>query len=252
VAAEIRAAGGQAVASTDSVASEEGAKAIVQTALDAFGSIDIVVNNAGLQIAGPFDVVSPRDFERQIQVNFMGPYYMCRAAWPHMKARGYGRIVNITSSSMTGYGGQSAYGASKGGLWSLTRMLAVEGIPDGIKVNAVSPGGYTRMVTAMLEEASPLLQHAKANMPPELSSPAVAFLAHEACPVTGECIDSSGGEIWRSYMARTPGIVDRDHTIETIAERWDEITGGLRDGELPLATMDTSEWLIKPYTGEKV
>lgn len=247
VVAEIRVAGGMAVADTHSVASEEGAAAIVQTALDTFGGIDIVINNAGLQIAAAFDVMSTADFERQIQVNLMGPYYLCRAAWPHMKAARYGRIVNTTSAAMTGFGGQSAYGASKGGLWSLTRMLAVEGLPLGIKVNAVSPGGYTRMVAAMLESSSPLLQHAKANMPPELSSPAVAFLAHEACPVTGECIDSSGGEVWRSYMARTPGFVDRNHSIETLAEHWDTIMDGASEQLIPLATFDTSAWKIKPY-----
>ena len=251
VAAEIRAAGGKAVADTHSVASEEGAAAIVQTALDAFGSLDILINNAGISINTPFDVMTPRDFQRHIDINLMGPYFMSHAAWPLMKAAGYGRIVNITSSSMTGYSAQAAYAASKGGLWSLTRALAAEGGSHGIKVNAVSPGAFTRMVAAAMEDSSPLLQHAKANLQPELSSPAVAFLAHEACPVTGECIDSVGGEIWRSYMARTAGITDREHTIETLAERWDEIMAGACDGLLGIATFDTSEWQLKPYDGNR-
>jgi hypothetical protein len=168
-----------------------------------------------------------------------------------MKARGYGRIVNTTSASMTGFNAQSAYGASKGGLWSLTRALAAEGEALGIKVNAISPGAYTRMVAAGMEEDSPLLQHSKANLPPELSSPAVAFLCHDACPVTGECIDSVGGEVWRTYIGRTTGIGDRAQTIETLAERWDEVMGGASGQIVGLASFDTSEWKIKPYAGNR-
>jgi NAD(P)-dependent dehydrogenase (short-subunit alcohol dehydrogenase family) len=249
VAAEIRAAGGKAVADTHSVASEEGAAAIIQYALEAFGSVDVLINNAAISITAPFDVMTPRDFARHIEINLMGAYYMAHAAWPHMKASAYGRIVNTTSSSMTGFSDQAAYGASKGGLWSLTRALAAEGAPLGIKVNAVSPGAFTRLAASTMEDSSPLLQHAKANLPAELSSPAVAFLAHDDCPVTGECIDSVGGEVWRSYMARTPGISDRDHTLEILAKRWDEVMAGVCEGALGIASFDTSEWQLKPYLG---
>ncbi|MEO6716491.1 MAG: SDR family NAD(P)-dependent oxidoreductase [Novosphingobium sp.] len=249
VAEEIRAAGGQAIADTHSVASEEGASAIVNAAVNAFGAIDILINNAAISITAPFDVMTPRDFARHIEINLMGAYYMTHAAWPHMKAAGYGRIVNTTSSSMTGYSAQAAYGASKGGLWSLTRALAAEGAALGIKVNAISPGAFTRLVASMMEETSPLLQHSMANLPPQLSSPTVAFLAHEKCPVSGECIDSVGGEVWRSYMARTAGIADREHTIETLAERWDEVMAGACDGALGIASFDTADWQLKPYDG---
>ena len=197
VAAEIRAAGGKAVADTHSVADEHGAAAIVQSALDAFGSVDIVINNAGISIAAAVDEMTPADFRLHIEVNLLGPWYLARAAWPHMKAAGYGRIVNITSGSMAGYANQAAYASSKGGLWSLTRTLATEGIPLGIKANAVNPGAFTRMVAATLQADSPLLEFSRDNLPPELSSPAVAFLAHEQCPVTGECIESVGGEVFR-------------------------------------------------------
>jgi NAD(P)-dependent dehydrogenase (short-subunit alcohol dehydrogenase family) len=249
VAAEIRAAGGKAVADTHSVADEQGAAAIVQTALDAFGGVDIVVNNAGVSIAAAVDAMTPADFRLHIEVNLLGPWYLARAAWPNMKAAGYGRIVNITSASMAGYAQQAAYAASKGGLWSLTRTLATEGEPLGIKANAVNPGAFTRMVSATLEEDSPLLEFSRENLPPELSSPAVALLAHESCPVTGECIEAVGGEVFRHYMARTPGIVDRDHTIETLAERWDEIMAGASDGLIGLAGHDTSGWKVRPYLG---
>lgn len=251
VAEEIRAAGGKAVADTHSVADEHQAAAIVETALDAFGSIDIVINNAGVCFAAAVDEMTPADFRLHIEVNLLGPYYLSRAAWPHMKASGYGRIVNITSGSMAGYASQAAYAASKGGLWSLTRTLATEGAALGIRANAVNPGAFTRMVDAMLEEGSPLLEYSRNNLPPELSSPAVALLAHEACPVNGECIESVGGEVFRHYMARTPGFTDRDHTIETLAARWDEVMAGASDGLIGLAGMDSTEWKIRRYSSER-
>ncbi|MCB2076381.1 MAG: SDR family NAD(P)-dependent oxidoreductase [Novosphingobium sp.] len=250
VAAEIRAAGGNAVANTDTVATVEGAQAIVQTALDAFGSVDILVNNAAISIGAPFNVMTPRDFERHINVNLMGTVWTCRAAWPHMKARGYGRIVNTTSASMTGFAEQTAYCTSKGAVWSLTRSLASEGAAHGIKVNAVSPGAFTRLVSSMLEQDSPLLQHSRENLPPELSSPGVAWLCHADCPVTGECIDSVGGELQRTYIRRTRGFSDRDVTIETVAQRWDEIMDEAGAETVGIGMMDTSGWKIRPYEAE--
>ena len=219
--------------------------------MDAFGGVDIIVNNAAISIAATFAEMTARDFQRHIDINLMGPVWTSRAAWPHMKAAGYGRIVNITSSSMTGFSAQAAYGTSKGGLWSLTRALAAEGGALGIRVNAVSPGAFTRLVASSMEDTSPLLQHARANLPPELSSPAVAYLAHEDCPVNGECIDSVGGEVYRSYMARTAGFTDRDHTIETLAARWDEVMAGASGSIIGLASFDTSDWQLKPYNGNR-
>lgn len=251
VAEEIRALGGKAVANTDSVAEQPSAARIVECALDSFGSIDILVNNAAISITVPFDEMTPRDFQRHIDINLMGGVWTSYAAWPHMKKAGYGRIVNITSSSMTGFSDQAAYGTSKGGLWSLTRSLAAEGAAHGIKVNAVSPGAFTRLAASTMYETSPLLQHARANLPPELSSPAVALLAHDQCPVNGECIDSVGGEVWRTYMARTKGIADREHTIEDLAERWDEIVAGACADVIGLASFDTSEWQIRKYEGNR-
>ena len=251
VAEEIRAAGGNAVADSHSVADEDGAAAIIRTALDAFGRIDVLINNAGISITASFDLMTPRDFRRHIEINLLGPYYTCRVAWPLMKAAGYGRIINTTSSSMTGYSAQAAYGASKGGLWSLTRALAAEGADLGIKVNAVSPGAFTRLAASTMEDSSPLLQHARTSLPAELSSPAVALLAHEACPVTGECIDSVGGTVWRTIMARTPGIADPGHTIEDLAERWDQVMAGAGESTLGIASFDTADWHLKSYEANR-
>ena len=139
VAEEIRALGGNAVADIHSVATEAGGAAMVQTALDAFGSIDILVNNAGICRVVAFDDMTPADFRETIEINLMGTVHTCRAAWPHMKAQGYGRIVNISSGSMTGLAWQTAYAASKAGILALTRCAAIEAAPQNIRINAVVP-----------------------------------------------------------------------------------------------------------------
>jgi NAD(P)-dependent dehydrogenase (short-subunit alcohol dehydrogenase family) len=226
VAEEIRAAGGKAVADEHSVAGVESAQAIIQTALDAFGSVDILVNNAAFSITAAFDELTPRDFERHIEVNLMGAVWTCRAAWPHMKAKRYGRIINTASSGLAGAGGLSAYGTSKGGLFSLTRSLASEGEPFGIKVNTINPGGFSRLVMATQRADSEMYQWTKDNFPAELSSPVVAFLAHEDCPVSGECIEGFAGTVRRFYLATTEGFTDRELTIDAVARRWGEVLAG--------------------------
>jgi NAD(P)-dependent dehydrogenase (short-subunit alcohol dehydrogenase family) len=247
VAEEIRALGGRAVPDVHSVATEEGAAALVQTALDTFGGIDILINNAGISIAAPFDEMSSRDFRRHIDINLMGPIWTCRAVWPHMRSKGFGRIVNITSGALAGFTWLAAYGTSKGGLLSLTRSLAAEGASLGIKANAVNPGAFTRMVAAQQEATSPMYRHAKENLPPELVSPVVALLAHEKCPVTGECIETVGGEVRRIYLAQTSGFTDRDLTPETVAARWNEVVAGSAETLVPHGAHDPTQWDIKPY-----
>jgi NAD(P)-dependent dehydrogenase (short-subunit alcohol dehydrogenase family) len=226
VVREIQARGGKAVADTHSVASEEGATAIVQTAIDAFGNVDIVVNNAVVSVVAPFDEITSRDFSRHIATNLMGPIWTCRAAWPHMRAKGYGRVVNIASGAFVGCNMLSAYGITKGGVFALTRALAAEGGAFGIKVNTVTPGALTRGAMGSLMENSSLYKHFEENLPPELVSPVVAYLAHEGCPVSGECIDTSGGTVRRLYVAMTPGFTDRELTVEKLANRWEEVTAG--------------------------
>jgi NAD(P)-dependent dehydrogenase (short-subunit alcohol dehydrogenase family) len=247
VAEEIRALGGKAVADVHSVATEDGAAAVVQTALDAFGGVDILVNNAGISIAASFDEMTPRDFRRHIDINLMGSIWTCRAAWPHMRANRYGRIVNTTSGALAGFRWLVAYGASKGGLLSLTRSLAAEGANLGIKANAVNPGAFTRMVGAQQASTSPMYRHASENLPPELVSPVVAFLAHEACPVTGECIEAAGGEVRRIYLAQTAGFTDRNLSPEGVAARWHEVMSGAAESLIAHGSFDPTQWDIKPY-----
>jgi NAD(P)-dependent dehydrogenase (short-subunit alcohol dehydrogenase family) len=247
VAEEIRVKGGKAVADTHSVATQEGAAAVIQTALQTFGSADIVVNNAAICVVAPFETMTAADFRLHVEVNLLGSTWMCRAVWPHMRAHGYGRIVNVSSMSMAGFEWQAAYAASKGGVFSLTRALAAEGSGFGIRVNTVFPGAFTRMVSAQQGESSAWYQHAKQNLPAELVSPAVAFLAHESCPVTGEGIECIGGEVHRIYLARTPGFCDRDLTIESLARRWPEVMSGFADSIIGHEAFNPREWSIKPY-----
>jgi NAD(P)-dependent dehydrogenase (short-subunit alcohol dehydrogenase family) len=247
VADEIVALGGKAVADANSVATPKGAAAIVQTAMDAFGGVDIVVNNAGIIYNVALETLTSEDTERTIDVNLLGPIWLSTAVWPHMKKKNYGRIVNIASGAMYGFALQAAYAASKGGVFSLTRALAAEGEPFGIKVNAVNPGAFTRMVIGSQEEDCPSYQTTKNHMPPELVSPAVAFLAHESCPATGECLDVMAGNVRRTYLAWTKGVSDRELTIETIAERWDEIVAGASEARIPHALSDNYKKHTRPY-----
>jgi NAD(P)-dependent dehydrogenase (short-subunit alcohol dehydrogenase family) len=247
VAEEIRALGGNAVADTHSVASEEGAAAIVRTAIDAFGSIDILINNAGICRVVSFEEMTSADFRQSIEVNLMGTVFTCRAAWQHMKAKRYGRIVNISSGSMAGFAWQSAYAAAKAGVFSFTRSLAAEGAEHGIKANIVVPGALTRMVLAAQAETSPWIQHGREHLPPEIVAPAVAFLAHRLCPFTGECIESMGGHVCRLYLARTPGFTAPQMTIETLVGRWQDAMAEADPGIFRHDASDPRKWHIKPY-----
>jgi NAD(P)-dependent dehydrogenase (short-subunit alcohol dehydrogenase family) len=217
VVKEIEAAGGEAVANTDSVATPEGGQAIVQTAIDAFGQIDIVINNAGILRDKAFHNLTPDLLEPVLDVHLKGAFYVTQPAWVHMREQNYGRIVNTASASgLFGNFGQANYGAAKMGLVGLTNVLAIEGARNNIKVNAISPIAYTRMT----EEILPGMEE---KIDPSFVSPVVAFLAHEDCPVTGEVYSVAGGYVARAFVGLTRGIVDRDLTMEKVRDAFDQI-----------------------------
>ena len=153
VAAEIEAAGGRAAASADSVAEWNGAQRIVKSALDRFGGIDVLVNNAGLSAGAPLWELEPALFERVVASHLHGTFYCTRAAVPHMKERRFGRIVNLVSrAGIIGVPGNAAYGAGKGGVFGLTNVASRDLAPFGITVNAVNPSSTdTRMVARAIE-----------------------------------------------------------------------------------------------------
>ncbi|MDE2006509.1 MAG: SDR family NAD(P)-dependent oxidoreductase [Rhodospirillales bacterium] len=222
VVAEIVAAGGQAVASYDSVADEDAAGRIVAKATDTWGRLDILVNNAGILRDKAFNNMPMDDFRAVVDVHLMGTVYCTRAAWPVMRAAKYGRIVVTTSGSGTvGNFGQSNYGAAKMGVLGLINCLRFEGAKYNILTNAISPSAATRMTEGLLPpDMIPWMK-------PELVSPAVAYLASEDCQVSGYVIAATAGGYARVQYFISEGIqLDPAGAVtpEMVAERFGEIT----------------------------
>ena len=217
VVKEIEAAGGVAVADGNSVATPEGGEAIVQTALDAFGRVDIVINNAGILRDKTFHNMTPEFVDPVLDVHLRAAFWVTKPAWPKMREQGYGRIVNTSSNSgILGNFGQSNYGAAKMGLVGLTRVLAAEGAKYNIKVNALAPVARTRMTEDIL---GPLAD----KLDPKLVSPIVAWLVHEDCPVTGEIYSAAGGRIARFFIGLTEGYYNPELTLEDVRDHFDQI-----------------------------
>jgi NAD(P)-dependent dehydrogenase (short-subunit alcohol dehydrogenase family) len=214
---EIKAAGGDAVASYESVATPEGGEAIVQTAVDAFGRVDIVINNAGILRDKAFHNMEPDLMNPVLDVHLKGAFYVTRPAYQRMREQAYGRIVNTSSGAgVFGNFGQTNYGAAKMGLVGFTRVLAVEGAKNNIKANAIAPVARTRMTEDLLGAAAEKLD-------PRFVTPVVTYLAHESCPVSGEVYSVGGGRVARVFIGVTPGIVDTELSAESVRDRFDEI-----------------------------
>jgi NAD(P)-dependent dehydrogenase (short-subunit alcohol dehydrogenase family) len=219
---EITGAGGEAVADAHSVATPDGGAAIVQAAIEAFGRVDIVVNNAGILRDKSFSNMTPELVDPVIDVHLRGAFHVTQPAWKHMREQGYGRIVSTSSASgIFGNFGQSNYGAAKMGLVGFTRVLAVEGAKYGIKANAIAPVAYTRMTADLLGPAGEKLA-------PELVSPVVAYLAHESCEASGRVFSVGGGRVAEVFIAEARGYHDPELTPEAVADNWAAITD--RDG----------------------
>ena len=217
VAKEIEDLGGVAVADTNSVATAEGGEAIVQTALDTFGKVDIVINNAGILRDKAFHNMTPDLLEPVIDVHLKGAFYVTRPAWAKMREQGYGRVVNTASNSgILGNFGQANYGAAKMGLVGFTRVLAAEGASKNIKVNALAPVAKTRMTEELLGPLADKLE-------PKTVAPIVAWLCHEDCPVSGEIYSAAGGRIARFFIGLTEGYYNADLTVEDVRDNFDKI-----------------------------
>ncbi len=217
VAREIRDLGGEAVSDNNSVSTPEGGEAIVQTAIDAYDRVDIVINNAGILRDKTFQNMTPSLLDAVIDVHLKGAFYVTRPAWIKMREQGYGRVVNTSSNSgILGNYGQTNYGAAKMGLVGLTRVLAAEGAKYNIKVNAIAPLARTRMTEELLGAAVERLD-------PELVSPLVAWLVHEDVPVTGEIYTVGGGRVARFFIGMTHGYYNPALTVEDVRDHFGEI-----------------------------
>jgi NAD(P)-dependent dehydrogenase (short-subunit alcohol dehydrogenase family) len=213
VVEEITALGGIAAANHDSVATPGGGQAIVQAAVDAFGRVDVLINNAGILRDKAFHKMDDAMIQSVIDVHLKGALYVSQPAYRLMREQGYGRIVNTSSASgLFGNFGQANYGAAKAGLAGLTRVLALEGASHGIKVNAIAPIAATRMTEDIL---GPLAE----KVSPDSVSPLVAYLAHEECSVNGHVYSVAGGRIARIFVAETHGVVLGKNTPEEIRSK---------------------------------
>jgi len=197
VVAAIRSGGGEAVANPDSVA--DGDK-IVQCALDHFGRIDIVINNAGILRDKSFHKMTDDDWDLVYQVHLRGAYKVSRAAFPHMRDQGYGRFVMTTSAAgIYGNFGQANYSACKLALHGLSQTIAVEGRARGIQSNTIAPIAASRLMGTVMDEK------AMALLKPEVVSPLVAWLSHESCDATGGLFEVGAGWISRVRWERSQG-----------------------------------------------
>ena len=219
---EIKALGGEAIADTNSVATAEGGEAIVQSALDAFGTVDIVINNAGILRDKAFHNMDESLVDPVFDVHLKGAFNVTGPAFRVMREKGYGRIISTSSAAgIFGNFGQANYGAAKMGLVGFTRVLAVEGARFNIAANAIAPIALTRMTEDLLGDLGQKLQ-------PDYVAPLVTFLAHESCDATGRVFSVGGGRVAEVFIGECQGCTDSNLSPESGRDNWSTICD--RDG----------------------
>lgn len=239
VAAEIRAAGGDAIANGADVTSEEQVADLVAETTDTWGRIDILVNNAGILRDKTFAKMTLADFRKVLDVHLMGTVTVTHAVWPHMRAAGYGRIA-LTSSASGLYGnfGQSNYGAAKAAMVGLMNVLTHEGARDDIRVNTLAPTAATRMTEHLIPDAAlDLLQ-------PETITPGLLYLVCEDAP-TRMILAAGAGGFSQTRIFETEGITLDDPTPETIAENLEQLTDPSGQRELTDAFSQTRKFAAR-------
>jgi NAD(P)-dependent dehydrogenase (short-subunit alcohol dehydrogenase family) len=223
---QITAQGGRAVASVGDVAVHSNAKQVTQQALDQFGRIDVVVNNAGALGFTPFESMTTAVLDEVLDVNLRGAFNITQAAWPTMMRQHHGRVLMFPSQGIFGAPATAHYALSKAGLIGLTRALSVEGRPHGINVNAVMPFAVTEMLANAMASGAALLEgggdmkDVAAQLQPEMIAPLVGWLAHSNCDVTGEMFTTGGGHVARVFVAQGPGYHNAALSPELVRDHW--------------------------------
>lgn len=217
-AERIRSGGGIAAVSVDDITTEEGAQSLIDTAVEAYGRVDVVVNSAGILRDRAFRNIGVAEWDAVVGVHLRGTFLVTRAAFGYMRGNGYGRIVNTASpSGLFGNFGQTNFAAAKMGVLGLTKTLAIEGAKYDVLANAVAPLVRTPETEGMFPEG------AKALMAPERISQAVAWLAHESCETTGEVYSVGGGRVARIFVAEGPGAELGEGSAEDLRDIWPDV-----------------------------
>ena len=225
---QIRAAGGEAVADTADIGTAAGAEAVVGAAIDAYGRLDIVVNNAGVVQFHEFADYPRDEFDLMVDIHLRGTWRINQAAWPHLARQGYGRIVNTVSrGAFFGDPRGAAYATCKGAVLGMTRALAVEGGNVGIAVNAISPTAWTPLYASAPDVDPERRKALERDFRVEQVSPVLLLLAHPTCDFTGEIVAAAGRQVSRFFLGQTEGAeLSLDPTPEEVVERlpevWDE------------------------------
>jgi NAD(P)-dependent dehydrogenase (short-subunit alcohol dehydrogenase family) len=211
VVSDLIASGRPALASTHDIADPEQAADLVQSTIDEFGRLDVVMNNAGVIQRQSLAEVEDREFRRVLDINLVGAFYVTKAAWPHLAARDCGRVMMACSTAFLG-SGSYAYSSSKAGLVGLTRSLARLGAPEGVRVNAFCPSAATRM------------SEATASRPlPDDVAPFAVYLVSDQMRDTRQVFTNHGSTLCRVFIAVSPGYDAQSRSMEEIHEHWDAV-----------------------------
>ncbi|WP_211327311.1 SDR family NAD(P)-dependent oxidoreductase [Subtercola boreus] len=239
---EIVAAGGVAVADTNSVATPEGGAAIIQQAVDSFGTVDILVNNAGIVRDKSFAKMTAEQVDPVLDVHLGGAFNVTLPAYRLMKEQNHGRIISTTSAAgLFGNFGQANYGAAKMGLIGLSRVIALESAKYDITANIIAPIAATAMSAGILDEEW------ERRLRPDLVSPVVAYLAHSDCTVSGEIFSVAAGRVARIFIGEGRGFYSPDLTIEDVRDSWSTILS--EEGySVPMSAADERDLLEKSFT----